>query len=137
ALLLVLGTVNAFIAASFAARDAARNHARLRAVGATPRQTVVSLVVSQFGACVLAVAAGIPLRPGPWQLIAGGDLPPLSVPDSALAVGAVAVPLFSPAAAGLPASRLARRPAAAALAYEYPPRDEPQHGPQIVEGFGR
>jgi len=118
ALLLVLGTVNAFIAASFAARDAARNHAMLRAVGATPRQTVVSLVVSQFGACVLAVAAGIPLGLGLWQLIDEGDLPPVSVPDSALALVAVAVPLVFTAAVSLPASRLARRPAAAALAYE-------------------
>ena len=116
--LLVLGAVNAFIVASFAARDGARTHAMLRAVGATPRQTVVSLVVSQSGACLLAVAAGIPLGLGLWQLIDGGDLPPVGVPGSALALVAVAVPLVFAAAVSLPAWRLAHRPVATALAYE-------------------
>src|SRR5262249_16770069 len=110
----------------------ARNHAMLRAVGATPRQTVVSLVVSQFGACVLAVAAGIPLGLGLWQLIDGGDLPPVSVPDSALALVAVAVPLGFPPAVRLPASR-PRAPPAGPPARRRPaitpPRAEPQHGP--------
>jgi putative ABC transport system permease protein len=36
----VLGTINAFIVATFAARDGARNHAVMRAIGATPRQTL-------------------------------------------------------------------------------------------------
>jgi hypothetical protein len=48
-LLLVLGTINAFIVATFAARDGARNHAVMRAIGATPRQTAATLVVSQLG----------------------------------------------------------------------------------------
>jgi hypothetical protein len=40
--LLVLATINAVIVATFAARDAARNHAVMRALGATPRQTVTA-----------------------------------------------------------------------------------------------
>jgi hypothetical protein len=65
-LLLVLATINAVIVATFAARDAARNHAVMRALGATPRQTVTALIVSQLGACAIAVVAGIPL--GPWPV---------------------------------------------------------------------
>jgi putative ABC transport system permease protein len=38
-LLLVLATINALIIVTLAARDSARNHATLRVVGATPRQT--------------------------------------------------------------------------------------------------
>jgi hypothetical protein len=95
-LLLVLATINAFIVAAFAARDAARNQAVLRAVGATPRQTVTALIVSQLGACAVAVVVGIPLGLGLWSLMEGGDLPAVSVP----------------------ALLLARRPVAPVLAYE-------------------
>jgi ABC-type lipoprotein release transport system permease subunit len=63
-LLLVLATVNAFVIAAFAARDSARNHAVLRALGATPRQTTTALIVSQLGASAIAVACGIPLGLG-------------------------------------------------------------------------
>jgi putative ABC transport system permease protein len=117
-LLLVLGTVNAFIVATFAARDAARNQAVLRAVGATPRQTVTALVVSQLGACALAVAAGIPLGLGLWSLMDGGDLPPVTVPATSLLLLAAAVPAVFTAIVSVPALLLARRPVAAALAYE-------------------
>jgi putative ABC transport system permease protein len=117
-LLLVLGAVNAFIVATFAARDAARNHAVLRAVGATPRQTVTALIVSQLGACALAVAAGIPLGLGLWSLMDGGDLPPVTVPATSLLLLAAAVPAVFAAIVSVPALRLARRPVAPALAYE-------------------
>ena len=93
-LLLVLATVNALIVASFAARDSARNHATLRAVGATPRQTVATLVVSQLGACLLAVALGLPLGLGLWRLMDGGDLPPVDPLISLLR--ALTAPVITP-----------------------------------------
>jgi len=117
-LLLVLGTINAFIVATFAARDAARNQAVLRAVGATPRQTVTALIVSQLGACALAVAVGIPLGLGLWSLMEGGDLPAVTVPATSLLLLAAAVPTVFAAIVSVPALLLARRPVAPALAYE-------------------
>jgi putative ABC transport system permease protein len=118
ALLLVLGTVNACIVAAFAARDAARNHAVLRAVGATPRQTVAALIVSQLGACAIAVAAGIPLGLGLWGLMEGGDLPRVHVPATSLLLLGAAVPVAFAAVVSVPAWLLARRPVAPTLAYE-------------------
>jgi putative ABC transport system permease protein len=117
-LLLALGTVNAFIVATFAARDAARNHAVLRAVGATPRQTAIALVVSQLAACAIAVAVGIPLGTGLWSLMEGGDLPQVGVPAASLLLLAVAVPVLFAAIVSVPALLLARRPVAPLLAYE-------------------
>src|SRR5215475_5916058 len=116
--LVVLGVINAVIVAAFAARDSARNHATLRAIGATPRQTVVSLVVSQLGACVLAIAVGIPLGLGVWRLIDNGDIPAVSVPVIDLVLVAIATALIFTAAVSLPAWRLAQRPVATGLAYE-------------------
>jgi putative ABC transport system permease protein len=117
-LLLLLGTINAFIVATFAARDAARNHAVLRAVGATPRQTVVALIVSQLGACAIAVVAGIPLGLGLWSLMEGGDLPEVRVSALSLLLLAVAVPVAFAAIVSLPARLLARQPVAPLLTYE-------------------
>jgi putative ABC transport system permease protein len=117
-LLLVLATVNALIVASFAARDSARSHATLRAVGVTPRQTVATLVISQLGACLLAVALGLPLGLGLWHLMDGGDLPPVDVPATTLLAIAAAVPVAFAAIVSLPAVRRARRPPAPALTYE-------------------
>jgi putative ABC transport system permease protein len=117
-LLLVLATINAWIVASFAARDAARNQAVLRAVGATPRQTVAALVVSQLVACAIAVAAGVPLGLGLWSLMEGGDLPEASVSATSLALLLAAVPVVFAAIVGVPARLLARRPVAPLLTYE-------------------
>jgi putative ABC transport system permease protein len=117
-LLLALGAVNAFIVATFAARDAARNHAVLRAVGATPRQTTTALVVSQLAACAVAVAAGIPLGVGLWSLMEGGDLPQVGVPAASLLLLAATVPVAFAAIVSVPALLLARRPVAPLLAYE-------------------
>jgi putative ABC transport system permease protein len=118
ALLVVLGAVNAFIVASFAARDSARAHATLRALGATPRQTTATLVVSQLGPSLFAVVVGIPLGLALWRLMQGGDLPAVAVPPAALAGIAVAVPLAVAAVVSVPARRLARRPPGPALADE-------------------
>ena len=115
-LLLALATINAIIVATFAARDAARNHAVLRAVGATPRQTVIALVVSQLGAC--AVVVGIPLGLGLWSLMEGGDLPEVGVSTSSLLLVAVAVPVAFAAIVSVPARLLARQPVAPLLTYE-------------------
>ncbi len=67
-------------------------------MGATPRQTTATLVVSQMGACLLAVALGPPLGLG-------------------LAIAAV-VPLGFAALVTLPAVRWAHQPPARALTYE-------------------
>jgi putative ABC transport system permease protein len=117
-LLLALATLNAWIVAAFAARDAARNQAILRAVGATPRQTVTALIVAQLVACAIAVAAGIPLGLGLWRLMEGGDLPEASVPATSLVLLAAAVPVAFAAIVSVPARLLARRPVAPLLAYE-------------------
>jgi putative ABC transport system permease protein len=114
----VLAAINAFVVATFAARDAARNQAVLRAVGATPRQTVTTLTVAQLGACAAAVVAGIPLGLGLWSLMEGGDLPAVRVPVASLLVLAAAVPVAFAAVVSVPAMLLARRPVAPALAYE-------------------
>ncbi|MGN6678240.1 MAG: FtsX-like permease family protein, partial [Streptosporangiaceae bacterium] len=117
-LLLVLGTINAFIVATFAARDSARNHAAMRAIGATPRQTMTVLIVSQLGACVFALVGGIPLGLGLWSLMAGGDLPRVSVSGLSLGLLAVTVPVAFAAIVSVPARLLARRPVAPLLTYE-------------------
>jgi putative ABC transport system permease protein len=117
-LLLVLATINALIIAALAARDSARNHATLRAVGATPRQTTATLVVSQLGASLLAVAAGLPLGLGLWSVMDGGDLPPVPVPTTTLLAIAAIVPLVFAALVTLPARHWAHQPPARALTYE-------------------
>jgi putative ABC transport system permease protein len=117
-LLLVLATINALIIAALAARDSARNHATLRAVGATPRQTTATLVVSQLGASLLAVAVGLPLGLGLWSVMDGGDLPPVPIPTTTLLAIAAIVPLVFAALVTLPARRWAHRSPAHALAYE-------------------
>jgi putative ABC transport system permease protein len=117
-LLLVLATINALIIATLAARDSARSHATFRAVGATPRQTVATLVVSQMGACLLAVAVGVPLGIGLWSVMDGGDLPPTPVPASTLLAIAAVVPVAFAALVAVPARRWAQRPPARALTYE-------------------
>jgi putative ABC transport system permease protein len=117
-LLLVLATINAVIVAAFAARDSARNHAVLRSVGATPRQTTTALIVSQLGASALAVVLGIPLGLGLWELMDGGDLPEVPVPTSNLVLLALAVPVVFAAIVAIPARRQARRPVAPVLAQD-------------------
>ncbi len=117
-LLLVLATINALIIAALAARDSARNHATLRAVGATPRQTTATLVVSQLGASLLAVVVGLPLGLGLWSVMDGGDLPPVPVPTTTLLAIAAIVPLVFAALVTLPARLWAHRPPARALTYE-------------------
>ena len=117
-LLVALGSINAFIVATFAARDGARSQAAIRAVGGTPRQTLISLIVSQLSACALAIVIGIPLGLGLWRLMEGGDLPEVGVSVLALLAVAVLVPLVFSAVVSVPARRLAQQPIAPLLTYE-------------------
>jgi hypothetical protein len=79
---------------------------------------VTTLIVSQLGACALAVALGIPLGLGLWSLMEGGDLPETGVSLLALLAVAALVPLVFAAVVSIPARRLAHRPVAPLLAYE-------------------
>jgi ABC-type antimicrobial peptide transport system permease subunit len=109
------------IAAIFAARDSARSHAILRAVGATPRQTVISFVVAQFGASLLGCAAGIPLGVLLFNTVVSNnvkDMATIALPASVYVSVAVAVPLLYLVVAIIPAARLARRRVAPLLVYE-------------------
>lgn len=117
-LLILLSVINALIVAVFAARDSARNHAVLRAVGATPRQTVSALVVAQLPACLLACAVGVPLGLALFELVEGGDLPPVQLSAMTVAAVAVAAPAVFAAVVSLPARLIARRPVAPLLTYE-------------------
>jgi len=118
ALLLVLAAVNALVVAVFAARDSARNHAILRSVGATPRQTVAAFVVAQLGGCLLACAAGIPLGVLLFSLVGDDDLTPIRLPATTYLAVALAVPLIYAAIVTVPAALLGRRPVTPLLAYE-------------------
>jgi ABC-type lipoprotein release transport system permease subunit len=118
-LLVALAALNAMVVAIFAARDNARNHAILRAVGATPRQTIISFVVAQLGASLMGCAAGIPLGVLLFNSVNGDsakDLGTIALPASVFV--AVAVPLLYLLAVIVPAARLARRPVAGVLGYE-------------------
>jgi putative ABC transport system permease protein len=120
-LLIGLAALNAMIAAIFAARDSARNHAIMRALGATPRQTVISFVVAQFGASLLGCAAGIPLGVLLFNTVVSSnvkDMPTITLPVSAYVAVAVVAPLLYLLVAIVPAARLARRRVAPVLVYE-------------------
>ncbi len=120
-LLIGLAAVNAMIAAIFAARDSARGHAILRAVGATPRQTVISFVVAQFGASLLGCAAGIPLGVLLFNTVISNnvkDRATITLPASIYVAVAVATLLLYLLVAIVPAARLARRRVAPVLAFD-------------------
>ena len=79
---------------------------------------MAALVVSQLVACAIAVAAGVPLGLGLWNLMEGGDLPEASVSATSLVLLVAAVPVVFAAIVGVPARLLARRPVAPLLTYE-------------------
>ncbi|MFD0745421.1 FtsX-like permease family protein [Phytohabitans flavus] len=117
-LLLALAAVNAVVVAVFAARDSARNHAILRTVGATPRQTMVAFVVAQLGGCLLACAAGIPLGVLLFNLVADDDLAPIRLTFGTYAAVAVIVPLVYAAIVAVPARLFGSRPVTPSLSYQ-------------------
>ena len=120
ALGLVLGVMRVSrnpVAAIFAAHESARNQAILRALGATPRQTVIAFAVAQLSACLLACALGIPLGLALFNSVAG-DLGSAQLSARTYAaVAAVALLLYAVAVAA-PARLLAKRPVTPLLAYE-------------------
>lgn len=121
ALLGALAALNALVVAIFAARDNARNHAIQRALGATPRQTVVSFVVAQLGASLLGCAVGIPLGVVLFNSVSGDSakgLGTIALPAWVYLLVAVAVPSLYLMIVIVPAARLARRPVAGLLTYE-------------------
>ncbi len=120
-LLLGLAALNALIVAIFAARDGARNHAILRSVGATPRQTVISFAVAQSGASLLGCAIGIPLGITMYNAattIGQKEAPTIALHPWVYILVAVAVPLLYLMIVIFPAAWLARRPVAGVLTYE-------------------
>jgi ABC-type lipoprotein release transport system permease subunit len=120
-LVLALAALNAVVVAIFAARDNAGNHAIMRAVGATPRQTVISFVAAQLCASLLACAVGIPLGVLVFNLVGGGEdkgLGTIALPAWVYVLVAVAVPLVYLMIVMVPATVFARRPVAGVLTYE-------------------
>jgi putative ABC transport system permease protein len=117
ALLALLAAINTVIVATFAARDNARNHAILRALGATPRQTQTAFLLAQLVACVLACGLGIPLGIVLFHAW-GGDLAEIELATPTLAAVAAATTLLCLIAAGVPSQLLANRPVTRTLTYE-------------------
>ncbi len=118
ALLVALAAVNAFIVAVFAARDNARNHAILRTLGATPRQTVVAFVVGQLGAGLLACVFGVPLGIVLFNTFAGDELTPINLPPYVYATVVATALAVHVLTVVVPARLLARQPVTPLLAYE-------------------
>lgn len=120
--MLILSAVNTVIVASFAARDSAANHARLRAIGFTPRQSVTALITSQAAVALVAALAGLPLGVAVFRLAyaaangdtAGAQLPPVMW----LAAALLSVTLIAGILSSLPARIIARRSIAGLLSYE-------------------
>jgi putative ABC transport system permease protein len=116
AFLIGLALINATVAAVFSARDTARNHAILRTIGVTPRQTVAAFILAHLVACLLACAIGIPLGIAYFNTIRG-SLPSGLSPLTYVTV-VLAAPLLYALIALTPARLLARQPIAPQLSYE-------------------
>lgn len=117
-MLVALAAINSAVAAVFAARDSARNHAILRTLGATPRQTAVAFVVAQLGGCVVACAAGIPLGVLLYNTLGGRTLAPATLATPAyVGLGLIAVAVYLGIVA-VPARVLAAQQITPQLSYE-------------------
>ena len=117
-LLIALAAINSAVAAVFAARDSARNHAILRTLGATPRQTAVAFVIAQLGACVAACGLGIPLGILLFNTLGGQALAPATLATSAyLVLGLIAVVVYA-GIVTVPARVLAAQRITPQLSYE-------------------
>ena len=79
---------------------------------------MIALIVSQLVACTIAVALGIPLGLGLWNLMEGGDLPEATLSATSLGLLAAVVPVVFAVIVSVPARLLARQPVAPLLAYE-------------------
>ena len=122
ALFVVLGAINVIIVAAFLARDQVRNHAVLRAVGFTRRQTAASIATSQALSALAGCALGVPLGLLVFRFAyaaangsgEGASLPPpLWLLPLPLVVAVIAAAL-----AAVPARMLARHSPASILAHD-------------------
>jgi ABC-type antimicrobial peptide transport system permease subunit len=120
--MLLLAVVNAVIVAVFAVHDSAANHARMRASGLTPRQTMAALLTTQAVASLGAALIGVPLGLLLFRIAyvaANGDDQALVFARPLWVLGAVvATAVVCTAAAAAPAGLLSRRPVAQTLAVE-------------------
>ncbi len=113
---LVLAAVNAIFIAWATVLDARRASAIARALGATPREVIVSLSVAQVLPAVPAAIVGIPAGIGLFALVnsGGGGIPPLWW----LAVVLVATPFVVAGLTAIPARMGGGRPVAEILRLE-------------------
>ena len=118
AFLIGLALVNAIVAAVFSAHDSARNHAILRTLGATPRQTVTAFLIANLAACLLACALGIPLGIAIFNAIRGSTLGPIELSSLTYIATSLTTLLLYALIALTPARLLAQRPITPQLTYE-------------------
>jgi putative ABC transport system permease protein len=121
AVFVVLATANLVLVGIYAARDTAHNHAVLRAVGFTPKQTASTLITTQMVTAIPATLAGVPagllLFHVVYQAAANGqsDNGPNDPPAAWVAILVVATIALAGFLAAVPASALARRAVAPTL----------------------
>ncbi len=122
AVFVLLGLLNLAIVGAFFARDQVRNHALLRALGFTRRQTVASVATGQAFAAAVGCLVGIPLGLVAFRLsyaAANGETAGAMTPPAAWLLPLPVVAAAAAAAlAGFAAHQLARTSPAAALAGE-------------------
>jgi putative ABC transport system permease protein len=121
AMFVILGAINLLLVAAFAARDTRHNHAVLRAIGFTPRQTARSLVTTQLVTAVPAALAGLPigmlLFRAVYEASTNGqsDSGPANPPIAWLAGLFLTATALAGLLAAAPAAALARNPIAPTL----------------------
>ena len=121
-LMLLLAVVNAVIVAVFAVHDSAANHARMRAAGLTPRQTMAALLTTQavgsLGATLVGVPLGLLLFRIAYVASNGNDQALVFAQPLWVLGAAVATWIVCTAVVAAPAGLLAKRPVAQTLAVE-------------------
>lgn len=121
-LMLLLAVVNAVIVAVFAVQDSAANHARMRAAGLTPRQTMTALLTTQalasLGAALIGVPVGLLLFRIAYVASNGDDQALMFAQPLWVLGAAVSTAVACTAVAAAPAGLVARRPVAQTLAIE-------------------
>jgi putative ABC transport system permease protein len=117
AVLITIAMVNTVVVAIFAAHDSARGHAILRTLGATPRQTVLSFMIAQLTASLIACAFGLPLGIALFDIFATG-LAPARLSALTYVLVAVGTQVLYALIVITPARLLAARPVTPLLTYE-------------------
>ena len=113
----VLALINTAIVATLAVRDGARSYAVMRAIGASPWQTVMSTVAGQLTIGMVGVVVGIPTGVVAFNALRRGLDPVQLGPSTVASVAAVCLLSYALIAAA-PAVILSRRPIGPQLAYE-------------------